>query len=108
MHASTVKKLKREAAIREVAGTMPAWQIAEMFNISVKNLQTVCVRAGISLAYAYRKYSPEEERYVVEAREAGVLIKDIARKLGRTERAIAALLYKLNKKSVTEGEDDAE
>ncbi len=97
MHASTAKRLKREAAIREVAGTMPTWKIAEMFNISVKNLQMVCVKAGISLAYTRKPYTPLEEMYATEARAEGATINEIAQKLGRSPRGVEALLGRLNK-----------
>lgn len=105
MHKSTLKRLKREAAIREVAGTMPAWQVAEHFGITYKTLQELCSRAGISLAFYHKHYSPEEREYVVTARAQGVLVSDIAKKLGRTEGAISALLSNIKLRGYVSAEE---
>lgn len=99
MHKATLKRLKREAAIREVAGTMPAWQIAEKFNVSEKNLQALCSRAGISLAFYHKPYSEEQKALIVELRAAGMLLSDIARQIGRSEGAISALLSNMKVRS---------
>lgn len=92
MHKSTLKRLKREAAIREVAGTMPAWQVAEKFNVSEKNLQGLCSRAGISLAFYHKPYSEEDKAAVLAGREQGQTIAAIAKTIGRTEGSVSAFL----------------
>lgn len=95
MHKATLKKLKREQAIREVAGTMPAWQVAERFGIKETTLQEFCSRAGISLAFYHRPYSDADREYIMKARAEGVLLSDIAKRIGRSEGAVSALLSNL-------------
>lgn len=95
MHKSTLKRLKREAAIREVAGTMPAWQIAEKFKVSENNLQSICSRAGISLAFYQVHYTEEDKAKVLAARREGHSLAAIGKMVGRSEGSVSALLSNL-------------
>lgn len=99
MHKSTLKRLKREAAIREVAGTMPAWQVAERFGIKETTLQEFCSRVGISLAFYHIPYTEEDRAYIIKARSEGMLLSDIAKHVGRSEGAVSALLSNLKNRA---------
>lgn len=92
MHKATLKRLAREAQIREIAGTMPAWKVAEHFGIKETTLQEFCSRAGISLAFYHIPYTPEEREIIITARRDGMLLSEIAKKVGRSEGAVSALL----------------
>lgn len=95
MHKSTLKRIRREQAIRKVAGTMPAWRIAKMFNVSEINLQGICSRAGISLAFYLKRFSEEDKARVVAARKEGMSLARIAKMVGRSEGSVSALLSHL-------------
>lgn len=107
MHKSTLKRIEREEAIRKVAGTMPTWQVAEIFNITEKKLQHLCGRAGISLAFYYSRYTPEDRDFIVKSRAEGMLISEIAKKLGRSEGSISSLLSNIKKQNGKQGGDHA-
>lgn len=78
------KREARIARIRELAGTMPAWKIAEELHIAPESLNHFCYTHGIKLAYVYNRCTDEERAWIVAERDAGRPYAEIAAATGRT------------------------
>ncbi|MBZ6385094.1 hypothetical protein [Pantoea piersonii] len=95
-----VKREARLARIREMAGKMPAHAIADALHMSPESLNWQCWRNGISLAYQYKVITPEQRRYIMEAREAGVPYAEIAEKTGRTIPQVCTIVSNTKNRGV--------
>lgn len=84
-------------AIRERAGKMPPWQIAEETGISEAMVKWYATTNGISLALYRTGWSDAEREQAAAMRASGMTYAAVGKAFGVSAGAIEVLLYRTRK-----------
>ncbi len=89
--------MKNWQKVAQLAGTMPAYQIAEELGIALCTVTSHARELGISLAYQKLHWTDEANRQLIELRQSGLTQKAIGELTGRSTGAVRLQLAKLKK-----------
>lgn len=84
--------------IRHFSGVLKDWELAELLGLTLLAVRYYAYGSGISLNVLKKRWSDEEDAALVAMLRSGMLQREAANAIGRTERAVGSRVTHLRQK----------